>query len=58
MSTVGQQLFFQITAGLWSTLEPYRAQAAAKFADKDSSKSGIGALLRVRLMWKPSMSND
>jgi hypothetical protein len=30
MSTVGQQLFFQITAGLWSTLERYRAQAAAK----------------------------
>ena len=32
MSTAGQQLFDQITAGLWSVLERYRSQGAAKLA--------------------------
>jgi hypothetical protein len=30
MSTAGQQLFSQISAGLWSALQRYRSQAAAK----------------------------
>jgi hypothetical protein len=32
MSTAGQQLFFQISAGLWNVLERYRSQAAIKLA--------------------------
>jgi hypothetical protein len=32
MSTSGQELFNQITAGLWSVLERYRSQAAATLA--------------------------
>ena len=35
MSTPGQQLYFQISAGLWSVLERYRSQAATKLAVLD-----------------------
>jgi len=50
MSTAGQQLFDQITSGLWSVLERYRAQAAGPLAGLAAEPGFAGTVLDARLL--------
>jgi hypothetical protein len=50
MGTVGQQLFDDITSGLWSVLERYRTQAAAALAALTPEPGFAGTVLDGRLL--------
>ena len=57
MSTAGQQLFNEISAGLWSVLERYRSQGAAKLATLKPLSGFEGTVLDGRLL-EPLNADD